>query len=283
MRLVSLRVLVRGTSQILLQCKTFPECEVKMNHLLQNVLDNIIFLIEFLAVVAGIFAIAWGAERAVQKKEGRSEKILNTKKVAMIGMFSAIAAVLMLFEIPLPFVPGFYKLDFSEIPVLIGTFAFGPAAGVMIELCKIVLKLLFKSTSTAFVGELANFVVGCSFILPASIIYLFRKNKKNALIGSAAGTLCMTVFGTAFNAVYLLPKFAQLYGMPLDSLVAMGTAVNPGITGVTSFVILAVAPLNLLKGLSVSAVTLLVYKKISPILKAEDYRARRTVKDQVTE
>ena len=139
----------------------------------------------------------------------------------------------------------------------------------LIEFCKIVLKLLMKGTTTAFVGDLANFAIGCSFLLPASIVYLLKKTKKNAVAGCVLGTFVMTVVGTAFNAVYLLPKFAQLYGMPLDAIIGMGTAINPAIHNITSFVVMAVAPLNLLKGVSVSTVTLLVYKKLSPVLKAD--------------
>ncbi len=245
-----------------------------MNGLLQSIQENVIFLLEFLAVVAALFCIAYVAEKLAGKKNGVTERILSTRKIAMIGMFSAISAILMLFEVPLPFAPFFYKLDFSELPALIAAFAFGPVAGVMIEFCKIVLKLLFKSTSTAFVGELANFAVGCSFVLPASIMYLFHKNKKTAVVGCVSGTIILTIFGTAFNAIYLLPKFAQLYGMPLEALIGMGTEINPAITDITSFVCFAVAPLNLIKGTSVSVVTLLVYKSLSPILKDDKVRAR---------
>ena len=188
----------------------------------------------------------------------------------MIGMFSAVAMILMLFDFPLPFAPGFYKLDFSELPILVGTFAFGPAAGVMMEFVKILLKLFIKGTSTAFVGDLANFVVGCSFILPASVIYTFRKNKKNAIIACVAGTLIITLFGTFFNAVYLLPAFAKLYGTPMETLLAMGSEVNPLAKegDIVSFVAACVAPMNLIKGLSVSIVTLLIYKPLSPIIKS---------------
>lgn len=185
----------------------------------------------------------------------------------MIGVFSAIAMILHILDFPVPFAPPFYKLDFSELPALIGTFAFGPVAGIMIELCKIMLKLLIKGTSTAFVGDLANFVIGCSFILPASIIYMFHKTKKNAIAASTVGTMIMTVFGTMFNAIYLIPAFSVLYGMPLDAIVEMGTKINSNITSVTTLVIFAVAPLNLVKGVSVSFITLLVYKKLSPVLK----------------
>lgn len=237
-----------------------------MSTLAASVAENVIFVLEFLALVVLLVAAAYFTERWEKKRNGIRERTLTTRKIAMIGVFSAIAALLHVLDFPVPFAPGFYKLDFSELPALIGAFAFGPVAGVMIEFCKIVLKLLFKGTSTAFVGDLANFVVGCSFLLPASIIYLFRKTRKNAIIGCVAGTLVMTVFGTAFNAVYLLPKFAQLYGMPLESIIEMGHAINPSINSVTTLVIFAVAPLNLLKGGLVSVITMLVYKKLSPVL-----------------
>jgi riboflavin transporter FmnP len=123
-----------------------------------------------------------------------------------------------------------------------------------------------KGTSTAFVGDLANFVVGCSFVLPASIIYHIRKNKNTAILGLGVGTICMTIFGSAFNAIYLLPAFSKLYGIPLDQLVAMGTAINSRIDSVTTLVLFAVAPLNLIKGVMISVPTLLLYKRISKVL-----------------
>ncbi len=237
------------------------------NGLWTSVKDNVVFVLVSVGIAAALFGIAYLTEKICKKKNGSNERILSTRKMVMIGVFAAISAVLMMFEFPVPFAPSFYELDFSEIPALIGAFAFGPVAGVMIEFCKILLKLFMKGTSTAFVGDLANFVIGCSFILPASILYLFRKTKKNAAIASALGTLIMTVFGTMFNAIYLLPAFAALYGMPLDVIVGMGTAINSNITSVTTLVVFAVAPLNLLKGGSVSLVTMLVYKKLSLILK----------------
>lgn len=239
-----------------------------MINLFGEVAKNAIFVLEFLAVVVVIFIAARMIEKVEKKKTGNTERILSTRKLTMVGMFSAIAAILMIFEFPLPFAPAFYKLDFSEIPVLITAFAFGPVSGVMVEFCKIVLNLLMDSTTTAFVGELANFMVGCSFILPASIIYLHKKNRKTAIIGCIVGTICLTVFGTSFNAIYLVPKFAELYGMPLDAIIGMGTAINPAITDLTTLVMFAVAPLNILKGVSVSVITMLVYKKLSRFMKA---------------
>jgi riboflavin transporter FmnP len=240
-----------------------------MSELFTKAAENAAYVLSFFLIIVLLFVVALLLEKAAQRKNGVNERVFGTRKIAMIGMFSAIAAILMLFEIPLPFAPAFYKLDFSELPILVGTFAFGPAAGVMMEFVKILLKLLFKGTSTAFVGDLANFAVGCSFILPASVVYAFRKNKKSAVIACITGTLCMTVFGTAFNAIYLLPAFAKLYGMPLESLLAMGVEANSLVKegSIVSFVVACVAPLNLIKGASVSVITLLIYKPLSPIIK----------------
>lgn len=240
-----------------------------MNNLLESVKTNALFVGQVLLIVLALFLVALLVEKIAQKRNGSKEKIFSTRKVAMIGMFSALAMILMLFEFPLFFAPPFYELDFSEIPILIGSFAFGPAAGVMMEFVKILLKLCVKGTSTAFIGDLANFAVGCSFILPASIIYNFVKKKKGAIAGCVIGTLVLTIFGTAFNAIYLLPAFSKFYGMPLEQILAMGSEVNPLMTegSIVSFVICCVAPMNLIKGTVASVFTMLVYKPLSPIIK----------------
>lgn len=206
------------------------------------------------------------ANTKTEVQAGRKEKI-NARTIAQIGMLGAVALVLMLFEIPLPFAPSFYKIDFSEVPVLIGSFAMGPVAGVLIELVKILLKLLTIGSTTAGVGDVANFLIGISFCLPAVFIYRKMHSKKGAIIGMAAGTIFMTLVGCFLNAYVLLPTYAKAFQMPIDALVAMGTAVNGHITSLFTFVAFAVAPFNLLKGVLVSLVVALIYKKISPILK----------------
>ena len=216
---------------------------------------------------AGLFAAlvlaAWLAQHFLAKDR---RSVSPARRVSYVAMFSAVAAALMFLEIPLFFAPSFYKIDLSEIPVLICTFYLGPVAGVVSELIKVILKLLLKGTSTAFVGDFANFAVGCSLVLPASVLYHCKKSKKTAIAGLAVGTVCMTVFGSAFNAVYLLPKFAQLYGMPLEAIIGMGTAVNSSITSVSSLVLFAVVPFNILKGVIVSVVTMLLYKRVERLL-----------------
>ncbi len=235
-----------------------------MSELFQNAKDNLSFLLVSALIVAGAIILAKVVEKLIGFK---ADTRIRVRRIAFIGIFSAIATVLMLLEIPLPFLaPPFYKIDFSELPVLICAFAYGPVAGMITEFLKVLLKLLFKGTTTAFVGDLANFVIGIMLILPASIIYHIKKTRKNALIGLGAGDALMTVFGTVFNAVYLLPTFAELYGMPLDAIIGMGAEINANITDVTTFVCFCVAPFNLLKGLAVSVLTFFLYKPLSPMI-----------------
>ncbi len=192
---------------------------------------------------------------------------LGTREMATIGMLGAISMILMLFEIPLPFAPSFYEIDFSEVPVLIGTFSMGPIAGMLIELVKVLLNLLVNGTDTACVGELANFCIGCAFCLPAGLIYQRNRTKKGAIISLMVGTFTMTFLGCFINAYVMLPTYSKAFHLPIDSLVAMGTAVNAKITNLFTFVMFAVVPFNLLKGILTSIVVLLIYKKISPIIK----------------
>ncbi|WP_099466749.1 ECF transporter S component [Konateibacter massiliensis] len=191
----------------------------------------------------------------------------KVRKMVQIAMLSAVSVILMLFEIPLFFAPSFYKIDLSEVPVLIGAFAMGPLAGVIIELVKIALNLVITGSLTAGVGEFANFLIGCSFVVPSAVIYKRMKSKKGAVIGMAVGTFFMTIIGGILNAFLLLPVYATAFGMPLTALVEMGSAVNHFITNLPTFVLFAVVPFNLLKGVVVSFVVALIYKKISIILK----------------
>lgn len=201
----------------------------------------------------------------------KQNHLLSVRNVTVMAMFGALAAVLMIFEVPLPFIaPSFYGMDISEVPVLVGTFALGPVAGVVMEL----VKLILKPTSTGFVGEFANFCVGCSLALPAGFIYRLNKTKKGAVIGMAAGTVIMTIVAVILNAVVMLPFYSHF--MPLDTIIAAGAAINPAISNVWTFVILAVGPFNILKGAIVSLLTALVYKRVSVIIHSDS--GRRAVK-----
>ena len=143
----------------------------------------------------------------------------------------------------------------------------GPFAGAMIELVKIILNFVINGTATAGVGEAANYIIGVSFCLPAAMIYQKQKTKKGAVVGLVIGTLFMTILGCFVNAYILLPTYAKAFHMPIDALVGMGTAVNANIDSLFTFVMFAVAPFNLLKGILDSIIVMAIYKKISPILK----------------
>ena len=243
-------------------------------------MESLKFILVCLAIFAGLVLLAAALERWLVRDRKR---LSDTHYIVYTAIFACMAGVLMLVEIPLFFAPGFYKMDLSELPILICTFYLGPVAGVIAELLKVMIKLLLKGSSTAFVGDFANFAVGCSFVLPASVIYHAKPSRRSALYGMLAGTLVMTVFGSAFNAVYLLPKFAQLFGMPMDVIVGMGTKVNSRITSVSTLVLYAVVPFNLLKGVVDSLLTMLLYKRISPILhKGDDRRRTRRAEGEHT-
>lgn len=203
-------------------------------------------------------------------RKQKTKRILTVNTLVKIGMLGAVATVLMLFEIPLWFAPpDIYKLDFSEVAVLIGGFALGPIAGIIIELVKVLLNLIINGTITAGIGEMANFLIGCSLVVPASVIYLRNKDRKHAIIGIVTGTLCMATVGSLMNAYILLPVYGKVFNMPIDALVAMGTAVNPSINGLSDFVLMAVAPFNIFKGVITGLITIIIYKKLSPIIKGK--------------
>lgn len=185
-----------------------------------------------------------------------------------MAMFGALSGLLMYIQMPVPFAPSFYKLDFCDVPVLIGSFALGPMAGAVIAAVKILVSLVLRGTQTAGIGECSNWVQACSLAIPAALIYKRRKTKNSAVMGMAAGVVLMVAVACLTNSYILLPAYAKAFHMPMDALIAMGTALNPKIDGLTGFVLLAVAPFNLLKGTLVSLVTILIYKRVSVMIKS---------------
>ena len=142
------------------------------------------------------------------------------------------------------------------------------------EIVKILVKLVLKPTSTGFVGEFANLAVGCSLILPAGILYRFNKTKKGAVLGMAAGIVMMAVVGVVINALIMIPFYSNL--MPLETIIQAGAAINPAISNVWTFAIICVGPFNIIKGVTVSLITALVYKRISVIIHSAGRSERRT-------
>ncbi len=194
----------------------------------------------------------------------------NLNSMIKISLLAVMAFVLMFMDMALPIFPSFLKIDLSDLPALLGAFALGPVAGIIIELFKNVLILMFKGTQTGFVGEIANFIVGSLLVGTAGTIYKLNKSRKTAIIGLIAGTIVMSVVASVLNYTVLLPLYAKVYKAPIDAFVSMGTAINPAIKDLKSFVLLSILPFNLLKCIVVSAITIPVYKRVSPILHKED-------------
>lgn len=178
----------------------------------------------------------------------------KTSKLIKISLLSAIALILMYIDFPVIPIFPWLRIDLSDVPVLLGAFGFGPVAGVIIELIKNVLILLIKGTQTGFIGEIANFLVGVSLVLPAALIYHINKNKKNAILGMVIGAICMELVGIISNVYFLLPAF----GMNMEKAQLL------------QYVTVGLLPFNGIKALIVSVVTYILYKKVSvSIFKAE--------------
>lgn len=241
-----------------------------MNNLLENLQNNVSFILVSTVLMVVVFIIAKLFEQSIEKKNGirfSSEKT-RVNKLVIMAMLSAISVLLMYFEFPLTFIaPSFYEMDLSEVPIMIGAFMLGPCSGVIMEAVKILLKLCIKGTSTAFVGDFANFILGCAFVLPASIVYHYRKTKERAVIGLIMGGIVLVIAATLMNAFYLLPKYSELYGIPVESFIKMGQNINAGIDNIVTFVLIAVAPFNVIKAVLSGTMTMILYKYLSRHLK----------------
>ena len=191
-------------------------------------------------------------------------KKMSTRKLTSLALLAALAAILMFLETAIPFMPPFLKLDISEIPVLLGAFAFGPGSAIIIELIKNLIHLPF--TQTAGVGELANFLAGSMFAGTAGAVYRFMKNKKGAIIAMAAGTAAMTIFSSLFNYYFMLDFYAKFYGITMDDIVGMSAAVNIYVKDVKTLIVYAFIPFNIFKGFVAATITAIIYKRVSPFL-----------------
>ena len=192
--------------------------------------------------------------------------ISNTRKITATALLAAVAYLLAFLEFPVPLTPAFARMDLSDLPALIGAFAFGPVTGVMVELVKNLLGLM--TSSTGGVGELANFLMGASYVFTAGEVYKHRKTKRMALIGGIAGSIAMGIMAAITNYFILLPMFEQF--MPLEEIIAAFGEFIPFIHTKMDVVLFNAFPFNVMKGLVITAVTMLVYKKISPVLKGSN-------------
>jgi riboflavin transporter FmnP len=189
--------------------------------------------------------------------------VSNTRKLTATAVLAAAAYLLAFLEFPVPLTPAFARMDLSDLPALIGAFAFGPVTGVMVELIKNLLGLM--TSSTGGVGELANFLMGASYVFTAGAVYKHHKTKRMALVGGVTGSIAMGIMAAITNYFILLPMFEQF--MPLEEIIAAFGEFIPFIHTKLDVVLYNAFPFNVLKGLVITAVTMLIYKKLSPILK----------------
>lgn len=191
----------------------------------------------------------------------------TTRTMVKVSIMAVIAFILMFFEFPLLWIaPPFIKIDISDLPALLGAFAMGPMVGVIIQLLKNVLNVVLEGSTTGGVGEFANFVVGSAFAYTAGAIYFKKKTFGRAIAGLLIGTVVMTVVITIANYYFIFPFYAKLFGMPIQTLVDMGAGISSKITDLWTLMLYSIVPFNLLKGVLLSAITILLYKKVSPIL-----------------
>ena len=191
----------------------------------------------------------------------------STSKVRVLtgtAMLGAVAAVLMYLEFPIPIMPAFVKLDVSELPALIASFAYGPVSGILVCLIKNLIKL--PSTSTAAVGELFNFVMGALFVGVAGIVYKRNKTRKGAIVGALLGALVMAVVSVPYNYFIVYPAYVVMYHLPLEAIIGMYQAINPSVDGLLACLLTFNLPFTLFKGLLDAALCFLIYKPLSPIL-----------------
>ena len=186
---------------------------------------------------------------------------LSVQYMTRIAILGALSAILFMIEIP---VVAFYKLDVSTLPALLGAFSMGPWAGMGILLIKDLFGLLHSGTM--YVGELADFIMGAAYILPAALIYRYKKSRKNALVGMIVGSVAMIVVAVLVNWLIMIPFYMTAFGMPIESIIGMAQSAMPFVDTELELLLYVTAPFNLLKGVVLSALTFLLYKRLSPLL-----------------
>ena len=194
-------------------------------------------------------------------------QVSSTRKMVFIGVLGAVSFVLMMINFSLPFAPAFLKFDIAELPALFAGFFMGPAAGFVVIIVKILLKLVIQGTDTAFVGEFSNLAGSAVFVLIAAFIYKKNRTKKGAVIGMLASSIAVSVLFIFINAYVMFPLYSELYGMPMEAIIGMGSDINPAIRDMTTMMLFSVFPFNLFKHIVTSLLTFLVYKRVGAALR----------------
>ena len=191
----------------------------------------------------------------------------RTHKLTVTAMLSAVAFILMFIEFPIPaLIPSFVKLDISDLPELLAAFSLGPVYGVAVTFLKNLLHIVFKGTSSAYVGELCNFLLGAVFSLVAGFIYQWKKSRKSALLGSVVGAALMAVISVPLNYFVVYPAYVVCYGMPLEAIIGMYQAILPSADSLIKCLTIFNLPFTFCKGMLDVLLCFLIYKPLSPLL-----------------
>ena len=186
------------------------------------------------------------------------------RKMTVTGILAGVSTVLMMLSFSVPFMPSFIKLDISELPALLAAFAFGPVEGVMVCLIKNLINSFFSSTGC--IGELSNFILGCSFVIPAGLLYKYGKNRKFAIIGSTAGAVSMAVLSLPINYYVMYPAYMAVMGFELEAIVEAYQMIYSGVNGLFACLLVFNVPFTFLKGTVDVVLTFIIYKRLSSLL-----------------
>ncbi len=191
----------------------------------------------------------------------------RTHKLTVTAMLSTVAFLLMFIEFPIPaLIPAFVKLDISDLPELLAAFSLGPVYGVVVSLLKNVLFSVLHGTSSAYVGEMFNFIMGAVFSFSAGFIYRKHKSRRGALIGALVGAALMSVLSVPLNYFVVYPAYVVFYKLPLEAIVGMYQAIRPSTNGLLECLLVFNMPFTFFKGMLDVALCFLIYKPLSPLL-----------------
>lgn len=197
----------------------------------------------------------------------RAASRARTHKLTVTAMLSAVAFVLMFIEFPIPaLIPAFVKLDISDLPELLAAFSLGPVYGVVVSLLKNILFSILHGTSSAYVGEVFNFIMGAVFAFSAGLVYRLHKSRRGALIGAITGALLMSVLSVPLNYFVVYPAYVVCYELPMEAILGMYQAIRPGADGLLECLLTFNMPFTFFKGMIDVALCFLIYKPLSPLL-----------------
>ena len=205
--------------------------------------------------------------KVMGKRKELENSRMKVKKIAFIGLMGAVSAVLMLLRFPIPFMPPFLSFDLSGVMEMMGGLMFGPVEALCIIVVKILLQLVMQGSMSLGTGELQNFILSSAYVLPAVLIYHRKKTKKSAIAGMAVSSIIVAVVAVITNLYLIIPFYVKLFGMSMDDIISMCSAVNPAMKDTMSLVIFGLVPFNLIKYGATSVVTFIIYKRLSGVIR----------------